>query len=80
MNARWHLTRNQRGLSCSNRPERTPIPRGAQPEFCYHGYFGIDDSILFTTIDQDLKFMLPRLEALARAHGVVPSGRYPKGE
>jgi uncharacterized protein with HEPN domain len=37
-----------------------------------HGYFGIDDSILFTTIDQDLKPMLPRLEALARVHGVVP--------
>lgn len=35
-----------------------------------HGYFGIDDSILFTTIDQDLKPLLPRLEALARAHGV----------
>jgi uncharacterized protein with HEPN domain len=37
-----------------------------------HGYFGIDDSILFTTIDQDLKPMLPSLEALARVHGVVP--------
>jgi uncharacterized protein with HEPN domain len=37
-----------------------------------HGYFGIDDSILFTTIDQDLKPLLPRLEALARTHGVVP--------
>jgi uncharacterized protein with HEPN domain len=36
-----------------------------------HGYFGIDDSILFTTIEHDLKPMLPRLEALARAHGVV---------
>lgn len=35
-----------------------------------HGYFGIDDSILFTTIDQDLKPLLPRLEALARAHGI----------
>ena len=34
-----------------------------------HGYFGLDDSILFTTIDQDLKPLLPRLEALARAHG-----------
>jgi uncharacterized protein with HEPN domain len=37
-----------------------------------HGYFGIDDSILFTTIDQDLKPLLPRLEALARAHGISP--------
>jgi uncharacterized protein with HEPN domain len=36
-----------------------------------HGYFGIDDSILFTTIDQDLKPLLPRLEALARVHGVA---------
>jgi uncharacterized protein with HEPN domain len=36
-----------------------------------HGYFGIDDSILFTTIEQDLKPLLPRLEALARAHGVT---------
>jgi uncharacterized protein with HEPN domain len=34
-----------------------------------HGYFGIDDSILFTTIDEDLKSLLPRLEALARAQG-----------
>ncbi len=36
-----------------------------------HGYFGIDDSILFTTIDQDLKPLLPRLEELARAHGIA---------
>ena len=35
------------------------------------GYFGIDDSILFTTIDADLKPLLRRLEALARAHGMV---------
>ena len=35
-----------------------------------HGYFGVDDAILFTTIDQDIKPLLPRLEALARAHGV----------
>jgi uncharacterized protein with HEPN domain len=33
-----------------------------------HGYFGIDDTILFTTIDAELKPLLPRLEALARAH------------
>jgi uncharacterized protein with HEPN domain len=39
-----------------------------------HGYFGIDDSILFTTIDQDLKSLLPRFEALARAW------RSPKGQ
>jgi uncharacterized protein with HEPN domain len=36
-----------------------------------HGYFGIDDSILFTTIDEDLKPLLPRLEALAGAHGIA---------
>ena len=36
-----------------------------------HGYFGIDDPILFTTIEQDLKPLLPRLEALAHAHGVA---------
>lgn len=35
-----------------------------------HGYFGIDDAILFTTIEQELKALLPRLEELARAHGV----------
>jgi uncharacterized protein with HEPN domain len=35
-----------------------------------HGYFGIDDSVLFTTVEQDLKPLLPRLEALAREHGV----------
>ena len=34
-----------------------------------HGYFGIDDSILFTTIDTELRPLLPRLEALARQHG-----------
>ena len=35
------------------------------------GYFGIDDSILFTAIEQDLRPLLPRLESLARAHGVA---------
>jgi uncharacterized protein with HEPN domain len=35
-----------------------------------HGYFGIDDSILSTTIDQDVTPLLPRLEALARQYGV----------
>ena len=35
-----------------------------------HGYFGIDDTILFVTIEQELKPLLPRLEALARReHG-----------
>ena len=37
-----------------------------------HGYFGIDGTILFTTIEQDLKPLLPRLEALERAHGRAP--------
>ena len=36
-----------------------------------HGYFGIDDSILFTTIGEDLKPLLPRLEVLARSYGVA---------
>lgn len=36
-----------------------------------HGYFGIDDATLFITIEQDLKPLLPRLERLARAHGVA---------
>jgi uncharacterized protein with HEPN domain len=35
-----------------------------------HGYFGIDDAILFTTAQTELKLLLPRLEALARRHGV----------
>jgi len=34
-----------------------------------HGYFGIDDTILFTTIHEDLKPLLPRLERLAGEHG-----------
>ncbi|MSP00720.1 MAG: DUF86 domain-containing protein [Acetobacteraceae bacterium] len=37
-----------------------------------HGYFGIDDSVLFTAIDQDLKPLLPRLERLAREQGMAP--------
>jgi len=36
-----------------------------------HGYFGIDDTILFTTIHDELRPLLPRLEALAREHGVA---------
>jgi uncharacterized protein with HEPN domain len=35
-----------------------------------HGYFGIEDSILFLTIEEDIRPLLPRLEALARKHGV----------
>jgi uncharacterized protein with HEPN domain len=37
-----------------------------------HGYFGIDDTILFTTIDAELRPLLPRLEALVREHGQAP--------
>ena len=33
-----------------------------------HGYFGIDDSILFATVEAELKPLLPRLEALLRQH------------
>lgn len=34
-----------------------------------HGYFGIDDTILFTTIDEELRPLLPQLRTLARMHG-----------
>jgi len=34
-----------------------------------HGYFGIDDTIMFTTIHDDLKPLWPRLERLASKHG-----------
>lgn len=37
-----------------------------------HAYFGIDDTILFTTIAAELKPLLPRLEALAREHDQTP--------
>ena len=33
-----------------------------------HGYFGLDDLLLFETIETRLKPLLPRLEALARDH------------
>ncbi len=32
-----------------------------------HGYFGIDDSILFKTIDAELRPLLPLLEALVQS-------------
>lgn len=35
-----------------------------------HAYFGIDDTILFATINEELTELLPRLEALARQHDV----------
>lgn len=35
-----------------------------------HAYFGIDDTILFTTIAEELTDLLPRVEALAREHDV----------
>ena len=34
-----------------------------------HGYFGIDDAILFTTISDELEPLLPRLERLMQEHG-----------
>jgi uncharacterized protein with HEPN domain len=37
-----------------------------------HAYFGIDDTILFTTIEAELKPLLPRLEALVREHDQMP--------
>ena len=39
-----------------------------------HAYFGIDDTILFTTIDAELRPLLPRLEALVREHDQTPPG------
>ena len=33
-----------------------------------HGYFGLDDLLLFQTIDTQLKSLLPRLETLARKY------------
>jgi uncharacterized protein with HEPN domain len=36
-----------------------------------HGYFGIDDSILFVTIAEEIAPLLPRLEVLASGEGVV---------
>lgn len=41
------------------------------------GYFGIDDTILFTTIHQDIEPLLPRLERLARAY-VAPTPDEPQ--
>lgn len=38
-----------------------------------HGYFGIDDSILFVTIDEDIRSLLPMLEKLARSQGIPTS-------
>jgi uncharacterized protein with HEPN domain len=35
-----------------------------------HGYFGIDDTVLFASIEADLKPLLPALRLLARQHGV----------
>jgi uncharacterized protein with HEPN domain len=35
-----------------------------------HAYFGIEDTILFTTIAAEVTVLLPRVEALARQHDV----------
>jgi uncharacterized protein with HEPN domain len=35
-----------------------------------HAYFGIDDTILFTTIAEEVTELLPRVEVLARQHDV----------
>jgi uncharacterized protein with HEPN domain len=35
-----------------------------------HGYFGLDDLLLFETIDTQLKSLLPRLETLARKYQI----------
>jgi uncharacterized protein with HEPN domain len=36
-----------------------------------HGYFGVDDTILFTTVEADLRPLLARLEELARRYGAI---------
>jgi uncharacterized protein with HEPN domain len=36
-----------------------------------HGYFSVDDGILFETIEMDLRPLLLQLEALARKHGAI---------
>jgi uncharacterized protein with HEPN domain len=35
-----------------------------------HAYFGIDDTMLFTTIAEEVTELLPRVEALGRQHDV----------
>jgi len=35
-----------------------------------HGYFGINDSILFSTIQTDLRPLLPKVEQFARGLGI----------
>jgi uncharacterized protein with HEPN domain len=49
------------------------IPRTTMPAVrnrIAHDYFGIDDTILFATIAEEVKELLPRIEALARQHDV----------
>ena len=54
----------------SNHPEVPWAVMAAVRNRIAHGYFGIDDSILFATIQDDLKPLLPLLESLARSRGV----------
>jgi uncharacterized protein with HEPN domain len=42
-----------------------------------HGYFGIDDTILSTIVHEELKPLLPRLEALASQHRGADAGSHP---
>ena len=37
-----------------------------------HGYFGVDDTIVFQAINDDIVPLLPRLEAVAREPGAIP--------
>ena len=43
----------------------------AMPNRIIHGYFGVDDSILFETIEQEPGPLLVRLEELARRYGTA---------
>jgi uncharacterized protein with HEPN domain len=41
------------------------------------GFFSIDDTILFTIVHEELKPLLPRLEALASQHRGADAGSHP---
>ena len=54
----------------SLRRSHPEIPGAVMSAVCnriVHGCFGIDDTILFTTIEQDLKPLLPSPDALAHS-------------
>ena len=50
----------------SSHPDVPWVTMAAVRNRIAHGYFGIDDTILFTTAHDELKLLLPRLEQLVR--------------